>query len=125
MRVTYRVFTGGTSGMVRLQPHPAGISYPLNRGGDQAQTGFAPTAEHLVSEADHAQFSRLVTEDALRVDNGQADTSARIVWIVGGCPDFTDLTLDGCFSVGVRQRSGRRLRRRRALRALGFVWGSA
>ena len=38
----------------------------------QIKTG--PTTELLVSDADHVQLSRLVTEHAWRVDNGRADT---------------------------------------------------
>ena len=39
-----------------------------------SQTQSANTAERLVSETDHVQLSRLVTEHAWRVDNGRADT---------------------------------------------------
>ena len=39
-----------------------------------SQTKSATTAEQLVSETDHVQLSRLVTEHAWRVDNGRADT---------------------------------------------------
>jgi hypothetical protein len=38
----------------------------------QIKTG--PTTEQLVSETDHVQLSRLVTEHAWRADNGRADT---------------------------------------------------
>jgi len=39
-----------------------------------SQTGLAPTAEHLVSESDYVQLSRLVIEHGWRTDNGRADT---------------------------------------------------
>ena len=39
-----------------------------------SQTKIATTAEQLVSETDHVQLSRFVTEHAWRVDNGRADT---------------------------------------------------
>ena len=39
-----------------------------------SQMKSGTTAEHLVSEADHVQLSRLVTEHAWRADNGRADT---------------------------------------------------
>jgi len=39
-----------------------------------SQTKSGPTAELLVSEADHVQLSRLVTEHAWRADNGRAVT---------------------------------------------------
>jgi hypothetical protein len=39
-----------------------------------SQTKTGPTAEHLVSETDHVQLSRLVTESAWRADNGRAGT---------------------------------------------------
>jgi hypothetical protein len=38
-----------------------------------SQAVDATTAEQLVSETDHVQLSRLVTEHAWRADNGQAD----------------------------------------------------
>jgi len=34
----------------------------------------ATATEQLVSETDHVQLSRLVTEHAWRADNGRADT---------------------------------------------------
>jgi hypothetical protein len=39
-----------------------------------SQTKSGPIVEKLVSEADHVQLSRLVTEHAWRADNGRADT---------------------------------------------------
>ena len=39
-----------------------------------SQTKSSPTTEQLVSETDHVQLSRLVTEHAWRADNGRADT---------------------------------------------------
>ena len=39
-----------------------------------SQTKSATTVEQLVSETDHVQLSRLVTEHAWRVDHGRADT---------------------------------------------------
>jgi hypothetical protein len=39
-----------------------------------SQAENATTVEQLVSDADHVQLSRLVTEHAWRVDNGRADT---------------------------------------------------
>jgi len=39
-----------------------------------SQTKSGPIVERLVSEADHVQLSRLVTEHAWRADNGRADT---------------------------------------------------
>jgi hypothetical protein len=39
-----------------------------------SQTKIATTAEQFVSETDHVQLSRLVTDHAWRVDNGHADT---------------------------------------------------
>src|SRR6266581_1388337 len=39
-----------------------------------SQTKSGTTAEQLVSETDHVQLSRLVTEHAWRADNGRADT---------------------------------------------------
>jgi hypothetical protein len=39
-----------------------------------SQAVHATTTEQLVSESDHVQLSRLVTEHAWRVDNGRADT---------------------------------------------------
>jgi len=39
-----------------------------------SQTKRGTTAEQLVSETDHLQLSRLVTEHAWRADNGRADT---------------------------------------------------
>lgn len=39
-----------------------------------SQTKSGPTVEELVSETDHVQLSRLVTEYAWRADNGRADT---------------------------------------------------
>jgi len=36
--------------------------------------GSATTAEQLVSDTDHVQLGRLVTEHAWRADNGRADT---------------------------------------------------
>jgi hypothetical protein len=39
-----------------------------------SQTKSGTTAEHLVSETDHVQLSRLVTEHAWKADNGRADT---------------------------------------------------
>jgi hypothetical protein len=39
-----------------------------------SRTKSATTAEELVTESDHVQLSRLVTEHAWRVDNGNADT---------------------------------------------------
>jgi len=39
-----------------------------------SQTKSGTMVEQLVSEADHVQLSRLVTEHAWRADNGQADT---------------------------------------------------
>ena len=39
-----------------------------------SQTKSSPTAEQLVSDANHTQLSRLVTEHAWRADNGRADT---------------------------------------------------
>ena len=38
------------------------------------ETKSGTTAEQLVSEPDHLQLSRLVTEHAWRADNGRADT---------------------------------------------------
>jgi hypothetical protein len=38
-----------------------------------SQAVLATTAEQLVSETDHVQLSRLVTEHAWRADNGRAD----------------------------------------------------
>jgi hypothetical protein len=39
-----------------------------------SQAENVTTAEQLVSDADHVQLSRLVTEHAWRADNGRADT---------------------------------------------------
>src|ERR1043166_2728401 len=39
-----------------------------------SQTKSDPIVEKLVSETDHVQLSRLVTEHAWRADNGRADT---------------------------------------------------
>jgi len=39
-----------------------------------SQTKSGTTAEHLVSETDHVQLSRLVNEHAWRADQGRADT---------------------------------------------------
>jgi len=39
-----------------------------------SQTKSGPTVEQLVSETDHVQLSRFVTEHAWRADNGRADT---------------------------------------------------
>jgi hypothetical protein len=39
-----------------------------------SQTKSAVTAEQLVSDTDHVQLSRLVTEHAWRADQGRADT---------------------------------------------------
>jgi SnoaL-like domain len=39
-----------------------------------SQTKSATTVEQLVSETDHVQLSRLVTEHAWRADHGRADT---------------------------------------------------
>ena len=39
-----------------------------------SQTKSGTTAEQLVSQTDHVQLSRLVTEHPWRVDNGRADT---------------------------------------------------
>jgi hypothetical protein len=39
-----------------------------------SNAGQATTAEQLVSDTDHVELSRLVTEHAWRVDHGRADT---------------------------------------------------
>jgi len=39
-----------------------------------SQTNNPQRAEQLVSDADHVQLSRLVTEHAGRADSGRADT---------------------------------------------------
>jgi hypothetical protein len=39
-----------------------------------SQVGRVKTAEQLVSDSDHVQLSRLVTEHAWRADSGRADT---------------------------------------------------
>ena len=39
-----------------------------------SQTKSGTTVEQLVSETDHLQLSRLVTEHAWRADQGRADT---------------------------------------------------